>query len=460
MQQQIANSVKQRLAARPQPQTHPDSDVLNAYTERTLPAGERTQVLLHLAECSDCRKVVSLVSSQLESSPNLRAVSARTSFWIPAFRWSAAAAVVAVAAALVIERPWHKGMDTFSPSAPVAQMHQTPASSVADPVFIAPGATVPASGSESSGSAEAGRQAVLAKKSIAAETRGGGGGRQPDEAPPVPAIPASPTSSFVRSEKGVLDAGATLRSSGQDYLNTNVLKKETQAENTSIDGIASSDAKGLPSAPSPRGSDMRTFPAVSREAVNGYAFDVIIVPPATRAGLAPGPPNPTTLPKFSWVVRAPKRVGEVVSKVEKASIGPAGEMGRLAPKGLASPNLKLADSGSENKTQKCTQWRISDGTLMQSTDSTQWHEAYPQGSDLQLKVLVTQGEQIWAGGNNATIIHSWNAGVNWETLKVPDSGDITAITVDDGWQVKTSNGQTFVTQDHGKTWVPLQAQPK
>jgi photosystem II stability/assembly factor-like uncharacterized protein len=98
---------------------------------------------------------------------------------------------------------------------------------------------------------------------------------------------------------------------------------------------------------------------------------------------------------------------------------------------------------------------------MKSTDSTQWHEAYPQASDFQLKVVVPrEGDQVWAGGNNGTIIHSWDGGVDWETLKVPDSGDITSITVDDGWQVKTSNGQTFVSQDHGKTWTPLDTQPK
>ena len=128
--------------------------------------------------------------------------------------------------------------------------------------------------------------------------------------------------------------------------------------------------------------------------------------------------------------------------------------------GFSSQRVASADLvGGEANAQTAPQFRINpDGILMKSTDYTRWHQAYSgQSAELQLKVLLTKGDQVWAGGNNATLIHSWNAGVNWETLKVPDSGDITSITIDDGWQVKTSDGQTFVSQDHGKTWVPLQA---
>src|SRR5690348_13277873 len=106
--QEISSLVRQRLAARQAPQTHPDPDLLTAYVEQALGETERSQVVEHLAACSHCREVVSL---SLPEQP-VQAAPAQPSalwarFWLPAFRWTAVAATIAIAAALVIEKPWH-----------------------------------------------------------------------------------------------------------------------------------------------------------------------------------------------------------------------------------------------------------------------------------------------------------------------------------------------------------------
>jgi hypothetical protein len=109
-------------------------------------------------------------------------------------------------------------------------------------------------------------------------------------------------------------------------------------------------------------------------------------------------------------------------------------------------------------------WSISpEGKLIKSSDLSMWHEAYPQKDNLLFKVVVAEGHDVWAGGNHMTLIHSWNGGVDWKKLKLGDAatGDITEIQIGDGdVQVKTSNNQTFVSQDGGVTWVPLKQQPK
>jgi len=113
-------------------------------------------------------------------------------------------------------------------------------------------------------------------------------------------------------------------------------------------------------------------------------------------------------------------------------------------------------------------WSISpDGKLIKSADLNVWHEVYPQKDDLLFRVVVAEGHDVWAGGSHLTLIHSWNGGVDWKKMKLGETatGDITDIVIGNGdVQVKTSNDQTWVSQDGGVTWVPLKqpvpAQPK
>src|SRR5205807_6766117 len=107
-------------------------------------------------------------------------------------------------------------------------------------------------------------------------------------------------------------------------------------------------------------------------------------------------------------------------------------------------------------------WRVQDGKLVNSPDLNQWHEAYPpQSDDIQFKVVEAQGHDVWAGGTNGTLVHSWNGGVDWQKLNLGDaaSGDIEKISLSGGdVQVKTSNGQHLIGRDGGKTWAPLNPQ--
>src|SRR5215471_6330017 len=110
--QEISNSLRQRLGARPQPQTHPDPDTLTAYVEQVLPAAERGRVIDHLAECSDCREVVALSLPELRPQQPVLQVPERSRWWIPAYRWGALAATIAIAATLIVEKPWQRPAST------------------------------------------------------------------------------------------------------------------------------------------------------------------------------------------------------------------------------------------------------------------------------------------------------------------------------------------------------------
>ena len=80
---------------------HPDADQLAAFAERRLPRVERTAVLEHLSQCSDCRQVASFAEVPTEF-PAVKLRSAHS--WQPILAWSGVAACVLAVAFLVLGR--------------------------------------------------------------------------------------------------------------------------------------------------------------------------------------------------------------------------------------------------------------------------------------------------------------------------------------------------------------------
>ncbi|HXZ82026.1 MAG TPA: hypothetical protein VEG30_19005 [Terriglobales bacterium] len=97
---------------------HVDPNLLTAFAEQTLLAGERTFVMTHLSQCRDCRDVLALAvpihQTELQA---VGALAARSRPWwnLAAVRWSAVAATAAVVVAAVLMR-------TPQPQLPLAQM--------------------------------------------------------------------------------------------------------------------------------------------------------------------------------------------------------------------------------------------------------------------------------------------------------------------------------------------------
>lgn len=484
--QEISNSLRQRLGARPQPVTHPDPDVLTAYVEQVLPAAERSEVVLHLSECSHCREVVSLSLPQPQPEQVVLQVPSRARFWIPAFRLGAVAAMVVVAATLMIEKPWrtqpiHQAQvaEPSKPSTPATSQPAEPA----PPAANTETASTPATQTTPSKEVAEGR--LTESRSVRATAT--------LEAPAPPKVAqAAPTKLGVAGGVAQSDAGAVaglaldrpvasppapprpgvtksaVSDDEQDFVNRGALRQEK-----SQDKSVATDASSLPPAPSPQESNGQTtaadakaaFPPVKLGELPTRTDYVPVEPPKTSAATPPSGGDSSLKKSSGFGYTLKSKVEEAVNTVKKAAMmrsGGGSSVRSFSPgRRMASPDLSGAAAADANLPPG-PQYRIGpDGILMKSTDYTRWHQAYPaQSAELQLKVFLARGDQVWAGGSNATLIHSWNGGVNWETMKVPDSGDITSITIDDGWQVKTSNGQTFVSQDHGKTWVPLQAEQK
>jgi hypothetical protein len=78
---------------------HPDADQLTAFMERSVSHAERTAVLEHLSQCSECRQVAAFAEAPV-TFPAVRLRSAHS--WRPVFAWSMVAASVLVVAAFLL----------------------------------------------------------------------------------------------------------------------------------------------------------------------------------------------------------------------------------------------------------------------------------------------------------------------------------------------------------------------
>ena len=130
---ELSKFTAQRLRASNPPGEHPSADLLAAFAEQALAAGEREQLLAHLAACDNCRAVVWCAMPESEAAQQvLVSAPSRAWSWSPAWRWAGVAAgVVVLAGVAVLFRggPGPAGERVASaPKAPITnQKRDTPA---------------------------------------------------------------------------------------------------------------------------------------------------------------------------------------------------------------------------------------------------------------------------------------------------------------------------------------------
>ena len=118
--EQLPKIVQRSLQRPPKPEVHPDPDLLTAFAEKSLNDRERAHLLQHLAECADCRQVLSLAMPEIQ--PAL-APGPERSNWLswPMLRWGAlAACIVVVSAAVTLHYERREPMRSVAEKVPAA----------------------------------------------------------------------------------------------------------------------------------------------------------------------------------------------------------------------------------------------------------------------------------------------------------------------------------------------------
>ena len=475
---ELPNLLRQRLAAieTGESQAHPDADTLTAYMEHSLAPAESKTVIAHLSICEPCREVVAL-SQAVMTQPETQTVLAPAPvarwrrLFTPVFGAAASVAATAVIAFMVLQLP-HKNPQQGSNSATTNSARaNTPASQPAQE-------TQPAQ-------ATVGDQAAPAELKAPA-TNGSMG--QPLAAKQIDKKTEEPTRAKAAVASAVTGAAPVARVPvltaalpKKDYVNTNFFSANG-ADKIAVDG----QGNNLPAAPQPQlGATNTAFntpnnkitifadlptnaagkstvrlltPApppdhlgctvcrIVQSTAHTLGFHAPMRTPALRAGAlsssALGGPG-----MFSGAIEKnqPSELSSAPAKADADSFAASSSLSA----GAMAPSLRRSDSATPT-------WKVVDGKLMKSSGQAQWEDAYPVASStMEFSFVNARGNDVWAGGSHASLIHSRDGGQTWETIKLGDNASGTIVSIIAGTmsvQVKTSDNQSWSSTDGGKSW--------
>jgi hypothetical protein len=409
---QISKLIRRRLQAAPdQEVNHPDPNLLAAFTEKALAKTDRIQVLEHLAQCSDCRDIVSLATPEFETTAAVTAVSG--SGWLSGsvLRWSALAASVAVViVAVILPKLSHHTSLTPAPQSAV----QT----------------------DAKGNAPEARMEKPEDK-IAASTS-----QSSDKVSKIDSFAKLPKRPELSRQVKRGRAPMPSSSSEEAYLQPPVAQAAAPASPPFLAKSATQGQSELERKPElAEKKEQRSDPQVTNEVVTLQAK-------AAPAELEMTPGKAKDAPS--------KNRGSQEELVNNGT-------GTFALAGAGS--TKLADavsikSDDLRRREKLPRWTLSsDGTLQRSFDAGKtWTKIpFPDGSVF--RALATVGADVWVGGSAGSLYRSADAGEHW--LKVtPTAGgkvlsaDIIGVEFTDSnhGKLTTANEQIWITADAGQTW--------
>lgn len=489
---ELPNLLRQRLAATEagETQAHPDADMLTAYMEQSLRPAESKTVMAHLSVCEPCREVVAL-SQAVMAQPDTQTVLAPAPvarwrrLFTPFFGAAAAVAAMAMIAVMLLQLPQKNsqqgstGATTNSAanrpiSQPTQEAQQANAASTTG-TQTAPTeskASAPAQQADSRLTSATPDLATPPKEAAKLEDSGRArAAKKPASAAPMASAPAASAGNVP-----VLTAGL----SKKDYVNTNFFSSSS-ADNIVVD----SQGNNLPAAPQPQlGTTNTAFTMANNKPTIFADLPTNAAGKSTVRLLTPPPPpehpgctvckivqstahtlgfrSPVKTPALragtlgNSALGGPGMFSGAMEKNQPAEISAApakADTDTLA----ASSSLSAGAMAYRSADSTTPTWKIAGGKLMKSSGQAQWEDAYPiAGSTMEFSFVNARGNDVWAGGSHASLIHSRDGGQTWETVKLGDNASGTIVSIIAGTmsvQVKTSDNQSWSSTDGGKSWT-------
>lgn len=485
--------MRQRLrATEDRSSRHPDPDVLTAYVEELLPAAERQDVLKHLSVCCDCREIVALTMPDAAAAPQVQpeavpVVSAPVRRWFlaPAFGLAGSLAAVLLGVTFILRLPPNvqETADTRTNQQITNQKIEEARSSVPPSPSAA---SVSPSPSATEGVVSRKNEAA-APPLVARQEAAPGMALSQSRAEPARAtadlhsVAPVPRTTTVRETAEAAAAPVfTAELQKQDYVNKMFLASSSE---TAAAAPAFSEP---PQAPVPVQPNIFLAPPAV-VAGNGYstAFEVSSRTGNRNQGIVTlyssqrqESRGATLLDKIVDLGKRPlgKRPGALISSsslgrsamfrpgisgaqsadVMTAKSSDGGDTGVLASSKAFSSNALAALPRRQMLGAPQYQWKVVQGKLLRSSDNNHWREENPDGESIQFSAVSSNGTEVWAGGEQAALMHSRDAGTTWEriTLGAAAVGTINAIEASgQNIRVRSSSGQSWASQDGGRSWV-------
>jgi hypothetical protein len=453
--QDVPKIARQRLKAAKPAATHPDADVLTAFTERSLPVDERAAVLEHLSRCGDCRHIVALSLPATEAIGTVVRPPARGWLTWPALRWGlVAAGVVAIASLGIVQ--YQRGMRSrnMAATAPARievavkeAKNQPPAPPVPsvekrDKMQTSPTSTV--------------TNFVDSTDSI--------GGTKKSLAHEEPALPLRPQ---VHGDRGGALAGANLIA-GRQFPHGPRLANQMNQMQAVAPAMASQEAQQQAGK---LAANMQV-PAVSETvAVDAHQLDVnaknlVPLPLQNQPGTSQSPGEGYALSRAKPPV-TDQASGGAASDLKVAAPVPAD--GPALAASLSAPRWTISSAGGLQRSfDHGNTWQdvdVNSGPAFASSSVQRTaraslakeKDAEKQQRAATFRAVSATGSDVWAGGSG--LYHSQDAGLHW-TRVVPASagtaltGEIVSVEFADlqHGKVSTSTAEIWTTVDDGQTW--------
>lgn len=443
------------------PGPHPEADLLAAFTEQSLSAGERERVLAHLAACADCREVVHLSLPPLEEDQQVFAGSPPSKiFGWNRMRWGALAAGMAAVftVAVLIQR---EDPRQFSANKPVADRaalsEENKALSKPEGKPADKAATIKAenerlkSGSGYDTFADAVQPIQAGNKAPAPAAQAQTAASKPDQqakqknsldqyygyAPmPQQTGPVAQTNAPAQSQVQSKDQTQYANASG---------RVQTDALPAASGGSAKLAEANPPAAPAPPVSGRNMESDLKKEAarkddlaeVRSEPLNLMAAPESHKA-LAAGKASSFTLPAEAKSASAQTPARSLDGSLWRINQGALQLMG-------ATVQAQAAPAADEERSKTRITGNIADA----------WRQV-KTARDVPLNAIAVFGKDIWVGGANGSLQHSPDNGKTWAEVRGPWPPDTTIVSLRfrdrSRGEMRTSAGERWTTEDGGGTW--------
>lgn len=379
----------------------PDPEILAAYADRALDAGETARYELHFSQCAHCRDQLAAMDL---AAVSVAIAQARRMRWVWPWTWFVLAPVTSallIAAILIARRPaTNRALEQQTPL--VAMQTPSQPADAAVPEAAPMDATTPATPEPRAKKSAPPKPATPLSRE-----------RTPAFAGPIE--PAPDTTVAVQAERApVADKAGGARVGDLPRGGGNNSAANSKSQTVTVDSSAQTP-KAAP-------------PLVADGAANGIA----------SAGAAPAPTAPARLAKQQ---PATLNATNGFAASETVSVEPA--LDRDVNTIVRSPDPQIL-------------WRISRGQFVErSSDAGQtWRAQWTSVNAHVVAGSAPSVETCWIVGRGGIVLLTTD-GKKWRTIEPPASTDFVGVRASDASSatVISTDGHKFETSDGGKHWT-------
>ncbi len=440
--EKVPQIVSERLKATNVDVNHPDADLLTAFSERTLSAGERALVLAHLALCMECREVVALALPPTDSVQEVARPSKAAWFTWPVLRWGAVAAGVVLVGTFGIIEYQHRQ----EAAANIAYRSAPALEKEAKNVLPA----VPTQELTQDKQKSAPAQSPRAAKS---ETAAASGASPASEPPTMLLRRQLPVAGAQRGPQVQFQQSSTFQNQAQGSLAVPSAPARVAGGNLPVP--KQSEAVEVASAPAAVNNEIARLDAGAAQIGPQSAqldSKVERSKPATPIQMTAEAPPPSPAKTIGGTV-AGRNMARLVAASPAATvtwnINSSGGLQRSFDQGTTWQNVDVnrrADNAPPTAFHGAAKEMPSDALKKDASSPT-------------FRAVASNGPDVWAGASGGLLYHSADAGAHWVRV-VPSSagtslsGDILSLEFPDPQhgRVVTAAPEVWITADGGQTW--------